>query len=321
MPIGELHPKHRIRQELDDRALYFNCVFPRHVRISGSSFVIKTVCSKWAEGIPSAVQTVQPSSSRRTPAPSRIDHRLDRERHSRLQARTAPAFAVIWHLRFFVQLPSHAVTDKFAHDAEVRCDLLHPRSPHKRRPVDAFTSEADRPSQRVFGHAQQFLGRSSIMPTGTVAAVSPTQPSSSHRCRASRCRRIGSAAGCRCRGQSRRSARCKCCRGKRDARADSPETRSCTPASCIRSAAAWSISLVEIPGRISSLTRSRISLAVRQACRILSISRPILIGIMPLVSIKARDIGKDRFAIAIPIDPMQGITVFRKRQRAAGSWS
>src|SRR5450755_3223050 len=72
MPVGQFYPEHRIRQELDHRALYLNCVFARHVRISGSSFVIKTVCSKWAEGKPSEVQTVQPSSNNRTPAPPRL---------------------------------------------------------------------------------------------------------------------------------------------------------------------------------------------------------------------------------------------------------
>src|SRR4051812_5673391 len=68
MAIGQGHPKHSIWQKFDDRAFYFNCVFPRHVRISGWSFVIRIVCSKWAEGVPSAVQTVQPSSSSRTEA-------------------------------------------------------------------------------------------------------------------------------------------------------------------------------------------------------------------------------------------------------------
>src|SRR5260370_11208657 len=61
--IRQLNSKHRIRQELDHFALYFNCVFARHVKISGSSFVIKTVCSKCADGSPSAVRTVHPSSS------------------------------------------------------------------------------------------------------------------------------------------------------------------------------------------------------------------------------------------------------------------
>src|SRR5207237_9899720 len=66
MTVPQLDSKHRVRKELDDSAFYFNCVFPRHVRISGSAFVIKTVCSKWADGIPSAVHAVQPSSSNLT---------------------------------------------------------------------------------------------------------------------------------------------------------------------------------------------------------------------------------------------------------------
>src|SRR5437762_11109788 len=66
MAVGQLNSKHGIGQQLDDGALYFNCVLPRHVRISGSSFVIRTVCSKCADGRLSAVHTVQPSSSNRT---------------------------------------------------------------------------------------------------------------------------------------------------------------------------------------------------------------------------------------------------------------
>src|SRR5205823_1162676 len=66
--IGQFHPEHRVRQELDHLAFYFNCVFPRHVSTSGSSLVISTVCSKWAEGMPSAVQAVQPSSINLTAA-------------------------------------------------------------------------------------------------------------------------------------------------------------------------------------------------------------------------------------------------------------
>src|SRR5207237_8783251 len=66
MAIGQLDSKHGVGQQLDHCAFYFNCVFARHVRISGSSFVIRTVCSKCAEGIPSAVRTVHPSSSHLT---------------------------------------------------------------------------------------------------------------------------------------------------------------------------------------------------------------------------------------------------------------
>src|ERR1044072_694629 len=62
----DVDPEHGGRQQLNDGAIYFNCVFARHVRISGSSFVTKTVCSKCADARPSAVHTVQPSSSNRT---------------------------------------------------------------------------------------------------------------------------------------------------------------------------------------------------------------------------------------------------------------
>src|SRR5881392_4209755 len=69
---GDLDPEHGVRQQLGDSALYFNCVLARHVRISGSSLVIRTVCSKCAEGMPSAVRTVQPSSSNRTAAAPKL---------------------------------------------------------------------------------------------------------------------------------------------------------------------------------------------------------------------------------------------------------
>src|SRR4029079_10750681 len=66
MATRNLDPEHGVWQQLNDGALYFNCVFARHVRISGSSFVTRTVCSKCDDGRPSAVHTVQPSSSNRT---------------------------------------------------------------------------------------------------------------------------------------------------------------------------------------------------------------------------------------------------------------
>jgi hypothetical protein len=46
VPILQLDSEHGVGKEIENRALYFNCVFPRHVRISGSPFVIRTVCSK-----------------------------------------------------------------------------------------------------------------------------------------------------------------------------------------------------------------------------------------------------------------------------------
>src|SRR5437016_11886022 len=64
--VRQRDAKHGVGQQLDDRALYFNCVFACHVKISGSPLVMRTVCSKCAEGMPSAVQAVQPLSSRMT---------------------------------------------------------------------------------------------------------------------------------------------------------------------------------------------------------------------------------------------------------------
>src|SRR5262249_2502832 len=61
-----LDPEHSVRQQLADGALDLNCVLARHLRISGSSVVTRTVCAKDADGRPSAAHTVQPPSSNRT---------------------------------------------------------------------------------------------------------------------------------------------------------------------------------------------------------------------------------------------------------------
>src|ERR1700738_58381 len=66
--VRQLDPKHGVRKQLDDSAFYFNCVFPRHVRISGPSLVIRTVCSKWGDRAASTVRTVHPSSRQRSSA-------------------------------------------------------------------------------------------------------------------------------------------------------------------------------------------------------------------------------------------------------------
>src|SRR5689334_5713449 len=65
-PTGNIDAKDGVCEQVDNGPFYLNCAFARHVRISGSSFVIRTVCSKCADGRLSAVQTVQPSSSNRT---------------------------------------------------------------------------------------------------------------------------------------------------------------------------------------------------------------------------------------------------------------
>src|SRR5436190_4319541 len=69
MPVRQFDAKHGVRQELNDFAFYLDTVFARHVRISGSPLVISTVCSKWADGFPSLVTTVQLSASTRTALP------------------------------------------------------------------------------------------------------------------------------------------------------------------------------------------------------------------------------------------------------------
>jgi hypothetical protein len=85
-----------------------------------------------------------------------IDHRLDRERHTLFQPRATTAFAVIRDLRLFVQLPPHAVADKFS-DAEVvaHCFILDLRAKVAQSLVGK--SKADGPLQRALSHREQFL--------------------------------------------------------------------------------------------------------------------------------------------------------------------
>jgi len=119
MPVGQLDPKHCVRQQLDDRAFYFNASFARHVRISGLILVIKTVCSKCAEGIPSAVRTVQPSSSSLTSESAHVNHRFEWPAScpvlsaGRFRACRNSEFAVL--RAFFVQRRA----DKFAHNRKI----------------------------------------------------------------------------------------------------------------------------------------------------------------------------------------------------------
>src|SRR5215472_17083241 len=50
MSIGQLNPEHRIWKQFSYPAFNFDDVFSRHVKISGSPLVTRTVCSKWADG-------------------------------------------------------------------------------------------------------------------------------------------------------------------------------------------------------------------------------------------------------------------------------
>ncbi len=72
MTVGELGAVGALPDHFDYDALGLEVVAGRHVRISGSPSVMRTVCSKWAEGLPSAVTTVQPSASWRTCARPRL---------------------------------------------------------------------------------------------------------------------------------------------------------------------------------------------------------------------------------------------------------
>src|SRR5215813_1193414 len=129
-------PEHGVRQQLDDSAPYLNCVFARHVRISGSLFVIRTVCSKCADGRLSAVHTVQPSSSNRTSdVPMLIIGSI---------ASVIPAF----------HFAPNAMPNKFAHHRKTvsACFILNfgANVPN----ASAFMGNSDSARECVFGRAQ-----------------------------------------------------------------------------------------------------------------------------------------------------------------------
>jgi hypothetical protein len=48
--VGQFDPEHRIWEQFNYPAFNFDDVFSRHVKISGSPLVTRTVCSKCAEG-------------------------------------------------------------------------------------------------------------------------------------------------------------------------------------------------------------------------------------------------------------------------------
>ena len=79
-----------------------------------------TVCSKWAERLPSAVTTVHLSPRVRVTGLPTGDHRLDRERHALQQTRPAPWDAVVRDLGLLVELGSDAVAHQLPHDPESR---------------------------------------------------------------------------------------------------------------------------------------------------------------------------------------------------------
>src|SRR6266404_8848919 len=86
-----------------------------------------------------------------------VNHRLNRERHSRLQFWSATAFAVIGDLGLLMHFAPNAVPNEFAHDRKTisagfilnfGADIAH---------APAFMSDADCARERVFGRPQQLV--------------------------------------------------------------------------------------------------------------------------------------------------------------------
>ena len=91
------------------------------VSTKGPSSVIATVCSKCAAQLPSAVTTVQSSSSSRVDASAEHQHRLDCQRHPGRQHRAAARPAVVGHSRIHVHFAADAMTGVLPHDAVAAC--------------------------------------------------------------------------------------------------------------------------------------------------------------------------------------------------------
>ncbi len=176
-PLGNSTRNIVFGQEFDDFSFYLDNVFSRHVRISGSPLVIKTECSKCADGLPSAVTTVQPSDKIFTPPVAHIDHGLDGEHHAGLEARAGALAAIIGDLRLLVQLAPDAVADEFPHDAVAIGDDLVLDGGAQIAEAAPLGGEGDGDGA---GHSSVTWSRrwtaGSMTPTGMVVAVSPTQP-------------------------------------------------------------------------------------------------------------------------------------------------
>src|SRR4051812_4117947 len=86
-----------------------------------------------------------------------INHRLDGERHPRLQSRAAPTSPVIRDLRLLVQFPPDPVPDKFADyiEALARRDFLDGRA-NIAQP-GTFMHHLNRAAKSRLGHSQQPL--------------------------------------------------------------------------------------------------------------------------------------------------------------------
>ena len=108
-----------------------------------------------------------------------VDHRLDRENVAFFDLRALARRAVVGNLRVFVHTAPDAMPDVVAHDRiAMRFRMLLHR-PADVAQVFARATLLDRALQTLFGDANQLQESSSdTRPTGTVVAVSPTNPSS-----------------------------------------------------------------------------------------------------------------------------------------------
>ena len=107
-----------------------------------------------------------------------VDHRFDSQRHARPEDRSGAALAEIWNLGFLVKTLPDPVADKFPdHRITVSDRLLF----HVGADVAEAPVGLDQPDRRYPEFAPSPSDRRSVsgsmIPTGTLIAVSPIQPS------------------------------------------------------------------------------------------------------------------------------------------------
>ena len=128
------------------------------MRIRGPLAVIATVCSKWAERLPSGRHHGPLVAQRPGGGIPHRDHRLDRQGHALEQAWTAPRGPVVGHLRLLVEAGADAVPHQLAHHPESRAlrHLLHRVADIP--DVVPHPGLGDRRGERLAGHRHQPLG-------------------------------------------------------------------------------------------------------------------------------------------------------------------
>ena len=244
------------------------------VRTSGPLSVIATVCSKWAAREPSAVTTVQPSSSSAVRGPARGHHRLDREHHALPQPQPPARRPVVRDVGLLVHRGADPVAHVLPHDREARgrrrrprprrrcrragCPRRPPRSRRRATPGSTSIRRCDRASivadrDRDRGVGVPALDDRAAVDRDDVAVLEHA-------------RRRG------CRARSPRWARCRRRRESRDSRGSS----SAAPRRSSTSRAAASRSPVVAPGLAARAHASCISATTAPARRITAICCGVL---------------------------------------------